>query len=55
MAVDRPLCNYCDISNGVKQMVEEVGLDELKVITPDGVRIIKPDPVKRRTSWDVIR
>jgi hypothetical protein len=55
MAVDRKLCRYCDQSKGVQQMVEEVGLDELKVITPDGVRIIKPDPARRRASWDDIR
>ncbi|MCH5586344.1 hypothetical protein MK805_15480 [Shimazuella sp. AN120528] len=55
LAVDRSLCRYCDQSKGVQQMVEEVGLDELKVITPDGIRIIKPEPSRRRTSWEVVR
>ncbi|MBH8599597.1 hypothetical protein [Thermoactinomyces sp. CICC 10523] len=49
--VDRPLCNYCDISKGVQNLVEEVGLDELIVVTPEGRRIIEPDPNFKRKSW----
>lgn len=49
--VDRPLCSYCDQSKGVEQLVEEVGLDELKVISPSGTQIIRPDTNFKRRSW----
>jgi hypothetical protein len=49
--VDRPLCGYCDERQGVKQLVEEVGLDELTVISPSGIQIIRPDPNFKRKSW----
>ncbi|WP_232336401.1 hypothetical protein, partial [Thermoactinomyces sp. CICC 10522] len=49
--VDRPLCGYCDERQGVKQLVEEVGLDELTVISPSGIQIIRSDPNFKRKSW----
>jgi hypothetical protein len=53
MAVDRPLCNYCKPSgsDGVRQMMAEVGLEELEVISPSGTEILKVDKEKLRKSW----
>ena len=51
MVVDRDFCRSCGDGRGVQQMVEEVGLDELIVITPSGRQSIKPRPELKRTSW----
>jgi hypothetical protein len=53
MVVDRPLCKPCASNSGVRSLVEEVGLDELIVITPDNKQGIKitPRPDRKRKSW----
>lgn len=51
LVVDRPFCDACGPDGGVRSLVEEVGLDELEVITPNGKEIIKPRPEEKRTSW----
>ncbi|WP_037463592.1 hypothetical protein [Shimazuella kribbensis] len=51
LVVDRPFCTACGDSRGVQQLVEEVGLDKLVVITPAGKETITPRPGKRRVSW----
>lgn len=47
------VCNYCNPSgsDGVRQMMAEVGLEELKVISPSGTEILKVDQEKLRKSW----
>jgi hypothetical protein len=49
--VDRPFCGPCGDGRGVQNLVEEVGLDELIVKTPDGKEIIRPRPGYKRQSW----
>lgn len=51
LVVDRPFCGPCGDGRGVQNLVEEVGLDELIVKTPDGKEIIRPRPGYKRQSW----
>jgi hypothetical protein len=51
LAVDRPFCTACGDSRGVQQLMEEVGLDKLVVITPAGEESITPRPGKQRKNW----
>lgn len=40
--VDRPLCTACGQNGGVRSMARQLGLDEVKVVTPEGTQIIRP-------------
>ena len=51
IVVDRPLCKACGDYGGVRSAVEQIGLDELTVVTPDGTQIIRPRPGYKRDSW----
>ncbi|WP_194830663.1 hypothetical protein, partial [Laceyella tengchongensis] len=54
LVVDRPLCDSCgDQFKGVQNLMEEVGLDELIVVTPDNPNgiVYRPRPGMRRTTW----
>ncbi|MBH8609417.1 hypothetical protein, partial [Thermoactinomyces sp. CICC 10521] len=51
LVVDRPFCGPCGDGRGVQNLVEEVGLDELIVKTPDGDEIIRPREGLKRKSW----
>lgn len=51
LVVDRPFCGPCGDGRGVQNLVEEVGLDELIVRTPNGEEVIRPRSGYRRQSW----
>lgn len=51
MAVDRPLCRSCGDLKGVQNLVEEVGLEKLEIVSPDGTDVIRPREGQRRTKW----
>lgn len=38
--VDNKLCNPCSEAAGVRRMMEQLGLDQLEVITPNGTQLI---------------
>ncbi|WP_225561103.1 deaminase [Comamonas sp. CMM02] len=40
--VDRMPCVACGVNGGIRSMVEQLGLKELKIIGPDGPLIITP-------------
>jgi len=40
--VDRALCPACGRNGGVRGMMRQLGLDELKVVTPQGTQVILP-------------
>lgn len=56
LVVDRPFCRACGTNLGVQNLLEEVGLSELKVITPDHPQgiIFKPRPGRKRETWDIL-
>lgn len=40
--VDRDLCRACGPSGGVRGLARQLGLEELEVVTPSGIQIIRP-------------
>ncbi|WP_309895406.1 deaminase [Archangium sp.] len=40
--VDRDLCRACGTSGGARGLARQLGLEELEVVTPSGIQIIRP-------------
>lgn len=41
--VDRPLCPACGRNGGVRGLAKQLGLDSLKIVTPQGTKTINPN------------
>ncbi|HLM47271.1 MAG TPA: deaminase [Myxococcaceae bacterium] len=40
--VDRDLCRACGTSGGARGLARQLGLEELEVVTPSGIQLIRP-------------
>lgn len=48
LIVDRDLCAACGLRGGVNSMAWQLGIEELEIISPSGIRIIIVKPPKTR-------
>lgn len=49
LIVDRDLCAACGLRGGVNSMAWQLGIEELEIIAPSGIRtiIVKPPKIRR--------
>jgi hypothetical protein len=48
LIVDKDLCAACGLRGGVNSMAWQLGIEELEIISPSGIRIIIVKPPKTR-------